>query len=387
MELRLLRNIPKGDFLSKKVLLRADFDVSISAGKVKEDYRIKKVLPTINFLLERGEQIRILSHLGRPHGQPDLKLSLRPVAEYLEKALGQKILFIDNPLDPQALSAHKDSSDIILFENLRFWPEEEANDSAFSQKLKLWGDVYINEAFAASHRSHASITSLPGLMPSYAGLWLEQEIASLKKIIENPLRPAVAILGGAKLETKLPLIKRFLDAGDKVLLGGGVANTVFFAKGYPLGESCSEKDSQRFLHNLDLNNKNLYLPTDGVLASVAKVDGRLADVKEGTREECMLDIGPKTISLFTSLIKDAKTIFWNGPMGVTENDKFLSGTLELAKNIGETQAFKLVGGGDTIAALDQNNLLDKFDHVSTGGGAMLEFLAGQKLPGIEILKS
>lgn len=392
MNLRLLKNLSKNELSNKRILLRADFDVSISSGKIKEDYRIKKVIPTISFLLEHGGKIRLISHLGRPHGKPDPKLTLRPVAEYLEKSLNKKILFIDNPLDPESATAYQDSSDIILFENLRFWPGEESNDPIFAQKLKIWGDIYINEAFANSHRDYVSMTSLPRLLPSFAGLWLEQEIESLEKIVENPAKPVMAILGGAKIETKLPLIEKFLNNNASVLVAGKLANTILMAKGVKMNDLCGEKESLEYLKNLDLNNPNLYFPMDGLVAVDLQSKERWTSLEKTSPlntlrpDECVFDIGPATVKAFADILSSAKTIFWNGPVGVCEDERFAKGTEGLIKSLAEINAFKVSGGGDSIAAINQKGLLGVFNHVSTGGGSMLEFLAGKKLPGIEVLR-
>lgn len=334
-----------------RVIVRADLDVGVRNGRVVDDLRIQAGLPTIRYLLRRGANVRIVGHLGRPHGKRDKKLSLRPVARQLEKMLKRKVVFLSDPLNKKSIRRHLDSKDIIFFENIRFWPEEVKNNMSFARRLADWGHVYVNDAFANSHRREASVVALAALLPSYAGLRLAREVSVMEKVLKNPVRPLVVIVGGVKLETKLPVVRSFLKSADKILVGGAIANEML-RKRPPEG------------------NKKIVLPRDGV----------------GNKRQGFGDIGPKTIRLFVSLLRQAKTVIWNGPLGRAEIPKFAEGTKAVARALARSNAFTVVGGGDTIAILRRCRLLRGFDHVSTGGGAMLEFLAGKKLPGVEALK-
>lgn len=332
-----------------RVILRADLDVGVRNGKVVDDLRILAGLPTIRYLLRRGAHIRIVGYLGRPGGKRDKKLTLKPVAREMEKLLRRRVLFLSDPFNQKTIREHIDSSDIIFFENIRFWPEELENSMSFASRLADWAHVFVNDAFANSHRQEASIVALATLLPSYAGLRLAKEISMLDKVLNSPVRPLVVVIGGAKLETKLPLARHFLKNADKILVGGAIANELLLKKSI---------------------NKKIILPRDGI------------DNRYGGFE----DIGPETIRLFVAMLSRAKTVIWNGPLGHAEIPKFAEGTKAVARALARSNAFTIVGGGDTIAILRRYHLLRGFDHISTGGGAMLEFLAGKKLPGIEVLK-
>lgn len=340
-------HIKKGE----RVIVRADLDVGVRNGRVVDDLRIMAGLPTIRYLLRRGANVRIVGFLGRPHGKRDKGLSLKPVARQLEKMLKRKVIFLSDPLDKKSIHRHLDSRDIIFFENIRFWPEEVENNLSFARRLADWGHVYVNDAFANSHRREASVVALAALLPSYAGLRLAKEVSVMEKVLSNPLRPLAVVIGGVKLETKLPVIRRFLKSADKILVGGAIANELLHKHTYE-------------------RNKKVVLPRDGV----------------GNERQEFEDIGPKTIDLFVSLLCQANTIIWNGPLGRAEIPEFAEGTKAVARALARSNAFTVVGGGDTIAILRRCRLLRRFDHISTGGGAMLEFLAGKKLPGIEALK-
>ena len=332
--MKFLQDLPNVD--SKKVLLRADFDVPVENGVVGDQTRIKADLPSIRWLLKRNAKVVLLAHLGRPN-KVEKEFSLKPVAQILENILKVKIKFLKEPTVSQL-------SNLNLLENLRFWSGEEANDEIFTKKLVVMGDFYINDAFAVCHRLHASIVGIPKFLPGFAGLHLEKEINELTKILKNPARPLVAIIGGAKIETKLPSINNLSKIADKVLVGGRlmleIGNT-------PL-------------------NPNFIVANDDL------------DTK---------DIGPRSIEFFSRIVKNAKTIIWNGPLGLFEEEKYALGTKKVAKEITNSNAYSIIGGGDTIAALNKFDLLDKINYVSTGGGAMLEILAGKKLPGLEALEN
>lgn len=294
----------------------------------------------------------------------------------------RKVTIISNPFDPHILKANGRSPEIIFFENIRFWSEEEEGDLKFAEKLSYWGDLYVNEAFAVSHRSDASVTVLAKLLPSYAGFHLVEEASNLSKILKRPRRPFVAVLGGIKLETKIPLVRRFLKRADKVLIGGAIANTLLHAKNLETGKSFVE----RFKDEKILRHKKLYLPVDIIAArTLQRGSGHRTVSVDGVRDgEYIVDIGPKSAKLFASLIRKAKTVVWNGPLGFTPD--FAGGSIRFARALGRLRAFKVTGGGDTAEMLQRYNLTKQFSHVSTGGGAMLEFLAGKKLPGLEALR-
>ncbi len=364
-----------------RVLVRADFDVAIHAGEIVDVSRLEAVLPTIAFLLERKAKIRLIAHLGRPGGTRSEELSLAPIGHFLSRALGCPVRFSGDPFQ----EAQSDA-DMILFENLRFWPGEEQNDRAFAKALALHGDAYINEAFAVCHRNHASIVSLAGLLPAYAGFNLIREVEALSRVMEHPPRPVVAVFGGVKIETKLPLIRRFLGDADRVIVGGALANTLFALRGDGVGKSITDMGSTDDLSFL--NDAKLSLPTDVIVASrlVAGAPSATRAIGEVQEDEYIADIGPKSQERFAEFLNGAKTVLWNGPMGCAEVPDFARGTISMAESIRKLNAFTVVGGGDTVAVLRQNNLLMGFSHVSTGGGAMLEFLSGKELPGIEALR-
>lgn len=320
---------------NKRVLLRVDFDVPVENGKVTDETRIRAALPSIGFLLERQAQVILLAHLGRPTGR-DQKFSLRPLIGILENLLVQKVSFIDTLESGEVLPVN-------LFENLRFWPGEEKNDPGFTKSLARLGQFYVNDAFAVCHRAHASTVGLPKLLPSFAGLNLEREIKELSGVLKNPKRPFLAIIGGAKIETKLPVIFNLATVADKVLVGGKL---MFEAERRALPE-------------------NVVVAHDDVSTK---------------------DIGPRSVGLFKELISRARMVVWNGPMGMFEDKKYIEGTREIAISVIESNSYSVVGGGDTISALNKLELLGKMKFVSTGGGAMLEFLAGKKLPGLAALE-
>lgn len=345
-----LRTLPEANIKKgTRVIVRADLDVGVKNGKVTDDLRIRAGLPTIKYLLHRGASIRIIGHLGRPQGKRDKKFSLEPVALQLGKMLKRKIVFLSYPFSERSRK-YPDSRNIIFFENIRFWPQEIENQISFARRIAKWGGVYVNDAFANSHRKETSMVALAGLLPSYAGLRLAKEVAVLESVLKSPRRPLVVVIGGAKLDTKLPVVDHFIKVADSILVGGAIANELLLKR--------PRKDSKKVL-----------LPLDGI-------DNGSGGFK---------DIGPKTINLFLSLLSRANTIVWNGPLGHAEIPRFAKGTKAVARALARSSAFTVVGGGDTIAILRKYRLLQGFDHVSTGGGAMLEFLAGKKLPGIEAL--
>ncbi|OGZ35584.1 MAG: phosphoglycerate kinase [Candidatus Portnoybacteria bacterium RIFCSPLOWO2_01_FULL_43_11] len=381
------------NFYNKRVLVRADFNVSFGDdGRVddKEDWRLKATLPTINYLLNQKAKIILLAHLGRPEGKIIENLRLNPIAQRLEELLGRPVIKLDDCLGREVEERLKalQKGEIILLENIRFYPGEKNNQEDFIRGLAKLGEIYVNDAFGTSHRAHASFVGLPKYLPSCAGLLLEKEVKVLSTLLEKPEHPLTVIIGGVKISTKIKMIKNFLDKADDLILGGALANTVIGAKGLAIGKSIVEEEMVEEVQKLELTNIKLHIPVDVVVSvdSSGQAPSRVAPVGNTQKEEMILDIGPDTIELFKRIISQAKIIIWNGPMGLFETEKFTQGTKEIAKAIAQSSAFSLVGGGDTVNCLSQLSLTEKISHISTGGGAMLQFLAGEKLPGIEALK-
>ncbi|OHA00375.1 MAG: phosphoglycerate kinase [Candidatus Sungbacteria bacterium RIFCSPHIGHO2_02_FULL_47_11] len=419
--LPLLRILSSKDLAGKRVLLRADFDVAVKNGRIQDYSRINTNIPTIKFILRAGGYIRIVTHLGRPHGKVIPSLSMKKIAIQLGRMLRRKIIFLRNPYDRRSFKAYNNSPEIIFFENIRFWPGEEKNSPSFAKKLSAWGDLYVNECFATSHRKHASFVAVAHALPAFAGCYLEKEIFYLDKVLVKPRWPVVTVLGGSKLETKLPLVEVFLKKQYDVLVGGAIANTLLAARNVSVGQSLVEHDYFERVRNV-LFNPRLHLPCDVVTAPALKSRSvHIVDVDRIPRNETVFDIGPRTIGQFETVLRTARTIFWNGPVGYAEIPRFARGTVALARACTQSSAFSVLGGGDTSVALRKYGVLHPvrdaerknprgvnavcgthfhvrcrkeqisngvhgFGHVSTGGGAMLEFLAGGKLPGIEALK-
>jgi len=393
-----MKTLKDFNFKNKRVLVRCDFNVALDEkGRIAEDFRIKETLPTIEYLIKKGAKVILMSHLGRPEETEDKKerikkFTLRPVAERLEELLKRKVKFLPDCIGKETEKEINEmgEGEIVLLENLRFYDEEEKNDEGFAKKLAKLGDIYINDAFSASHRSHASIAGIPEYLPSGTGLLLEKEIKVLSKVMQNPWRPLVVIIGGVKIDTKIGVISQFLKKADHLLLGGQVANIILIGKGLSLGKSLTgDKEIVKKVKKIDITNPKLHLPVDGFISLEKRKDDCFREGAIGTikKEEKIFDIGPETIKIFSEIIKTAKMILWSGPLGLSEEKKFEKGTKETAESIVKNKsAFKIIGGGDTIAAMDKFGLISKFDHVSTGGGAMLEFLSGEKLPGIEVLR-
>jgi len=381
------------NFKDKKVLVRVDFNVPLGDDMkvdAKEDWRIQATLPTIKYLLDQDAKIILLAHLGRPKGKVVEKLRLDPIAERLKELCGRKVIKLDDCCGEEVKKQIKsmESGQIVMLENLRFCPGERDNDLKFAKQLAKYGDIYVNDAFGVDHRMHASLVGIPKYLPKCAGLLLEKEIKALSKVLDEPKRPLAAIIGGVKISTKIRVIEEFLNEADNLLLGGALANTVIAAKGIAIGRSVIEETMVDEVKKLELTNVKLHLPVD-VIASVdpsGKAASRIAPVGNTKEEEMILDIGPDTNNLFKQIISKAKTIVWNGPMGLIEVDKFVQGSKEIAQAIAESEGFSVVGGGDSIALLEEMGLVNKMDHVSTGGGAMLKFLIGEDLPGIDALE-
>lgn len=381
-------------FKNKRVIIRVDFNVPIQDGKIQDDTRMRETLPTIKEILKQEPKyILIISHQGRPEGK-DPELSLKIHAEKLEKFLKEKVTFVE---DVMASSLPKEEG-ILMFENIRFFKEEEEKDDKkrqeFAKHLAQFADVYINDAFACSHRAHASMYDLPKMVEEKGmGLLLEKEITSLQPLLENPKRPLVLILGGAKIDTKIGIIKNFTDKADTIIVGGAMATTFLYAMGYEIGKSLCEKDkmevAQEILLSMEDQKERFVIPRDVIIADEMKDDAITADmpIRDIDFNESVFDIGSKTIELYQEKLKSAKTIVWNGPMGVYEHKPFQNGTRKIAEAIADSDAVSIVGGGDSIDAIHRFGIdPKKFTHISTGGGAMLEFLEGKKLPGIEALE-
>ncbi len=379
------------DVKGKKVLVRVDFNVPMKDGVITDDTRITAAIPTIQYLMEHGAAVILCSHLGRPKGGPEAKFSLAPVAEYLGKLLGKKVAFASDCVGAPAEAAAKalKFGEVLVLENTRFHPEEEANDLNFAKGMASMADLYVNDAFGTAHRAHASTEGVTHFLPGVAGFLMEKEIQYLGQAIASPKKPFVAILGGAKVSDKIGVIKNLLTKADEILIGGGMANTFFKAMGLELADSLVEPEAVETAKELlKTGGKKLHLPIDVVLgdkfeAEAAMKEMKLGPVPAGWR---ILDIGPETIAEFSKIIAKAGTVVWNGPMGVFEFPKFAKGTFEIAKAVAKSDAVSIIGGGDSVAAIQQSGLADKITHISTGGGASLEMLEGLELPGVAALQ-
>jgi len=391
VRLRTLRNV---DLKGKRVLYRVDYNVPLTEDlKVRDDTRIRETIPTINYMREKGAKIIILSHLGRPKGERKKEFSLKPVRDKLSELLNYDVRLIDDIYSDEAKEIVNSlrENDIVMFENLRFYPEEEKNVESFAEKLSEFGDIYVSDAFAVSHRENTSVFLLPCMLPSYAGFLLEKEVNLLSKLIENPEKPYIIIIGGAKVSDKIGVLKNLVNKVDSILIGGGAAFTFLKAEGYNIGSSIYEREMEVLAKEImDIANKKnvkILLPVDVHVTEELKEgkDHEIVPVEKIPYDWYGVDIGPKTIEIFKEEIKNAKTIFWSGPLGVYEMDLYSVGTKEIAKAISEVDGIKVIGGGDTISAVNKFGYLDKMTHVSTGGGALLEFLEGKVLPGIKVL--
>ncbi len=382
------------DVAGKKVLVRVDFNVPLNdKGEITDDTRITASLPTIQYLLEQKAAVILMAHLGRPKGQVKPELSLAPVAKHLGKLLGKKILFAPDCVGEaaQAAASKLKPGHILLLENLRFHKEEEKNDMEFAEKLASLADLYVNDGFGVSHRAHASVEGVTHFLPAAAGFLLEKEIQYVGQAVTNPLHPFVAIIGGAKVSDKIGVISNLLDKVDTLLIGGGMANTFLAAQGYKMGKSLVEEDkldlAKELLAKAKKNKVNMLLPTDLVMAAAFAPDAEhvTEKVKNLNQAYMALDIGAETSKAYAEALADAKMIVWNGPMGVFEMDAFCKGTEAVAKAVAESRATSIVGGGDSVAAIEKLGLAKRITHISTGGGASLEYLEGKVLPGVAAL--
>jgi len=384
------RSVRDLDLQDKRVLVRVDFNVPVKDGEVTDDTRIRRALPTIRHLLEEGARPVLISHLGRPRGERDQKYVMDPVASRLEELLGEPVEKLDATVGPEVVEALDDwdGRGVVLLENSRFYPGETKNDPGFADQLAALADFYVDDAFGAAHRAHATTVGVAERLPAAAGLLMVEEIDYLDTVLEDPERPFVAILGGAKVSDKLGVIESLLETADSLLIGGAMGFTFFEALGYEIGDSLVEDDylgeAKRLMEEA---GDRLVLPVDVVVADA---------MEEGAESETVpadaipsgkmgLDIGPETVELFEGHIAGASTIFWNGPMGVFEIDDFAKGTEGVARAVAESGATSVVGGGDSVAAVNKLGLEDRMSHISTGGGASLEYVEGKELPGIAVL--
>ena len=384
------------DWKNKTAVIRCDFNVPLKDGKITDDTRIKAALPTINYLIEAGAKVVLMSHLGRPKGEPKKEFSLSVVADRLSEYINKKVKFVasDVVVDDSVVSSAKslNPGDVMLIENVRYRAEEEKNDPDFSKELSKLGDIFVQEAFGTAHRAHASTTGIANYIPAVSGFLIEKELKFLGDALDNPERPFAAIMGGAKVADKIPVITNLLDKVDILVIGGGMLFTFLKAQGYSIGKSLLDEEGLSLagdiLKKAESKGVKLLLPVDVVCADEFSNDSAFDtySIYSIPENRMGMDIGPKSVELYTEALKTAKTIVWNGPMGVFEMENFANGTKSIAKCLAELNATTIIGGGDSAAAATQFGFADKMTHISTGGGASLEFLEGKTLPGIAVIK-
>ncbi len=382
------------DFSEKKALVRVDFNVPVKEGKVEDNTRIDAALDTIDYLIREKAKVILMSHLGRPGGEVVEELRMDPVAEELANRLGKQVKKADDCIGDEVKRAveEMEAGEVLLLENTRFYPGEKENDAEFARKLSEVADVFVNDAFGAAHRAHASTAGVAEHLPAVAGFLMQRELNALGEAMENPEHPYAAIIGGAKISDKMAVIKNLLDKCDYLLLGGGISNTFLFAQDYDVGASLVEKDSadlaREIMVEAEEKSVELVLPIDVVVGEEKSEDAesRVVDCSEVPAGWQILDIGgPKTLERFKNIIDKARTVTWNGPLGVFEVEQFARGTKEIARALAESEAYSVVGGGESAAAIRQAGVENDMDHVSTGGGASLQFFEGKPLPGVEVL--
>jgi len=380
------------DIKGKRVIMRVDF--LDKEGNITDDTRIRAALPTIKYVLEQDTKLILMSHLGRPKGQVKEELRLAPVGKRLQELLGKDVIVCKDSIGEEVkkIISGMQSGDIVLLENLRFHKEEEANDPEFAKELASYADIYVNDAFGTAHRAHASTEGIAHYLPAVAGFLMEKEIDFLGKLLYQPAKPYIAIIGGAKVSSKIGVLEKLLEKVDALLIGGGMSYTFLKAKGFEVGNSLVETEKINLAFELikkaDEKGVSLQFPVDNLVADRIDADAKvkLTDTNAIPKDMIGVDIGPKTIKQYKKEIKKASTIFWNGPMGIFEIDKFAKGTNQIAKAVASAKGTTVVGGGDSVAAVNKVGVADKIDHVSTGGGASLEFLEGKELPGIKVLE-
>ena len=380
----------------KRVLVRVDFNVprNKETGEITDDARMRDALPTLQYLIDNGAKVIVMSHLGRPKGKVVEELRLTEVGKHLAELLGKPVKKLDDCIGPDVEAAVADmkDGDVVLLENVRFYPQEEKNDVHFAKELAKLGDIYVNDAFGTAHRAHGSTAGVGVFLPSVTGYLMKKELTALGNALMRPVKPFVAIIGGAKISDKIGVVSYLIGKANTIIIGGGMANTFLAAQGYDMKASLVELESIRVAKETLEQAKNagtdLLLPVDVTIAAAfdAPETAKAADIDAIDDGWMALDIGPKTIENYVAKIKDAKTIIWNGPMGVFEQDVFAVGTNALAKAVAESEAYSVVGGGDSVAAVKKSGMADKINHISTGGGASLEFMEGRVLPGLAIIE-
>ncbi len=381
------------DLEKKKILIRLDLNVPLSKGHITDTTRIEKILPTLKFLINKNCHITIISHIGRPKGIVNKQLSMMPVCDYLSKKLKKKIKLIEDNifnLNPKKIFQDIEEK-IIMLENIRFYDQEEKNDEKFAKILSKFGDIFVNDAFSCSHREHASVTKITNFLPSYCGLQMNAEVTALKRVTSEIKKPITCIVGGSKISTKIRVIKNLIPKFDNVVIVGGMANNILEYKGYKVGKSLKEDNCKKIIDEIfslsKINNCKIFFPTDVSVGKNLNGPSRVKNLSDIEEDDLILDIGPKTINEILSIIEKSKTILWNGPAGYFENSNFAVGTQKIANSIiqSKNKIFSVVGGGDTIAVLNEGNVLSHFNFVSTAGGAFLEYLEGKEIPGIKAL--
>ena len=389
-----LNTIKEADLKGKRVVIRVDFNVPVKEGVVKDATRIKAALPTIKYILDEGASLVVMSHFGRPKGQKNPDFSMAPIAKEFEKLLGRPVKLAKDVIGPEVEAEVKalKPGEVLLLENVRFYKEEEANDAEFAKALASYGDIYCNDAFGTAHRAHASTEGVAHYLPSYAGFLIEKEVKFMAPLLENPEKPFVAVIGGSKVSSKITVLESLVKTCDTIVIGGGMAYTFLSVLGKEIGKSLFEADyietAKAFLAKAAEKGVKVILPVDHVCAAefAENAEPVLVDDVNIPSDLMGMDIGPKTVALIVEEIKKAKSVVWNGPMGVFEFEAFSKGTGEVAKALADSNATSVVGGGDSVAAINKFGLADKISHVSTGGGASLEFLEGKTLPGIKALE-